>query len=289
MKPVLLIVIGVMVLGVVGWQLLAAQRPEPMVQKLLPTGVPIPQGDAMIVRYGQHHRQMLEAFVPAEPAKVLVLLIHGGSWVAGDKGQLAPVGRYLAKQGFSAVTMNYRLAPEVTYEGILDDIASVIKLIEADPQLYGLEDSFSLVTMGYSAGGHLAALVSLSEERLQVRPVSLCVSFAGIYDLGRIVRGDDGPILVEPTTMLIGEESEKAGSPVALVQENESTSFLLFWGDNDDVVRAEQMAGFADILVENGGLVEAITLPGRNHQDLFATVPSGDEVATTIVSRLKTL
>lgn len=243
----------------------------------------------MIVRYGQHYRQMFEAFVPNELSNVLVLLIHGGSWVAGDKGQLAPVGRYLTQQGFSAVTMNYRLAPEVTYKGMLEDIATVVRMIEADPQLYGLQDDFSLVMMGYSAGGHLAALTSVLEERLGIQPVALCIGLAGIYDLERIIDGRDGAILVEPATMVVGNESAATASPTALVPVNESTSFLLYWGEHDDVVAAAQMDAFAQRVADQNGAVDAIRLPDRNHQDVFAYLTSGDEMAQVIVNKLREL
>src|SRR5882757_6705568 len=53
----------------------------------------------------------LDVFAPVAAGKPcpVIILFHGGSWVAGDKAQLGAQCKYFVQQGLVAVTANYRL------------------------------------------------------------------------------------------------------------------------------------------------------------------------------------
>ncbi|MCC6510234.1 MAG: alpha/beta hydrolase [Pirellulaceae bacterium] len=88
-----------------------------------------------------------------------VLLIHGGAWSAGDKWNMRDHARELAQAGYVAVSINYRLAPKHKYPAQIDDCRSALKWMHQVAGEY-LIDTQRLAVYGYSAGGHLAALLA---------------------------------------------------------------------------------------------------------------------------------
>lgn len=227
-------------------------------------------------------------YPPAQPStNTLTILLHGGSWVAGDKQQLAAVGRYLADQGISVLNLNYRLAPTEPYPAPLQDIASAVKQVQADPAAYGLAEPYRLVLLGFSAGGHLASQYCLTDVQYRSQPADVCISLAGIYDLDRISKGQTDPLLTEAVSLFLGTASAKLASPLYQIKPGESTRFLLLHGANDHVVSPNQMTDFADKLLAQSASVSALFIPGKDHLSIFDTIPEGDAVARIILDFLE--
>lgn len=133
-----------------------------------------PPGDVKVtrnVRYvaaSTHDKHRLDVYAPASSSgpSPVVHFVHGGYWVEGDKdfhatltGLYASIGITLAKQGVLTVVQSYRLAPEVTIDGIVDDVMAALAWTQAHAAEHG-GDPGCLFVMGHSAGGHLAALVA---------------------------------------------------------------------------------------------------------------------------------
>ncbi|MCA9132317.1 MAG: alpha/beta hydrolase, partial [Planctomycetales bacterium] len=89
----------------------------------------------------------------------LVLMIHGGAWSAGDKWQLQDHARELAQAGFVALSINYRLAPKHQLTAQVDDCRWALKWAAEQASTWQADPS-RLSLWGYSAGGHLAALIA---------------------------------------------------------------------------------------------------------------------------------
>lgn len=224
-----------------------------------------------------------EYYPPAQPTNILVILLHGGSWMAGDKQQLYGVGQYLSEHGMSVINMDYRLAPEWQYDAPLQDIATMIKQVDANKEVYALADNYRLVLLGFSAGGHLVSQFSVSEDKYGVRQVDECISLAGIYDLDRIIKNQDGPLLKEAVTSFLGKTGARQASPLYLVSEGEPTRFLLVRGSLDKVVSTEQMRSFVAKLQQKKVGVEEMIVPEKDHLGIFNTISLGDEVAQKIL------
>jgi acetyl esterase len=91
----------------------------------------------------------------------LVVYFHGGGFVIGSIGLMDNVARELAHHsGAVVVSVGYRLAPEHPYPAGLDDCESVTRWAMANAGRFGLSPS-SIAVAGESAGGNLAAAVSL--------------------------------------------------------------------------------------------------------------------------------
>jgi acetyl esterase/lipase len=138
-------------------------------------------------------RQRLDIYRPAAipPGGCPVLLqIHGGAWMIGAKEEQAlPLMYRMAGSGWICVAANYRLSPSVGFPTHLQDCKAALAWIRTHGRAYGMNPDFVAVTGG-SAGGHLTALMGLTENRSDLQPgnegvdtsVQACVPFYGVYD-----------------------------------------------------------------------------------------------------------
>jgi acetyl esterase/lipase len=113
--------------------------------------------------YGAHARQRLDVYRPETarslPLPVLVML-HGGGFIRGDKAQRANFGFWAARQGFIAVLLNYRLAPESRWPGGAEDAAAVCSWVRAHAERFA-GDPARVILIGESAGAAHVAAASL--------------------------------------------------------------------------------------------------------------------------------
>jgi acetyl esterase/lipase len=89
-----------------------------------------------------------------------VLVIHGGGW-NNRTGDMHSICEDLARRGFVALNVTYRLAPRHQYPKALDDVTSALQYTRDNAQKFGI-DPKRLYVWGYSAGGHLALLLGLN-------------------------------------------------------------------------------------------------------------------------------
>ena len=90
----------------------------------------------------------------------VIVSIHGGGWVYGDKERYQYYCMSLAQRGFAVVNFSYRLAPEHKYPAPLEDANLVFKWVLDNAEAYGF-DAGHVFAVGDSAGGHLLALYSI--------------------------------------------------------------------------------------------------------------------------------
>ena len=89
----------------------------------------------------------------------VVILVHGGGWIGGDKWNLKNYAYQLAENGFFALTINYRHAPKHRFPAQVDDVRYAMLWLQSQYDRFPIDLS-RLGMFGYSAGGHLTALVS---------------------------------------------------------------------------------------------------------------------------------
>lgn len=102
-------------------------------------------------------------FQPKEQRRDDVLLFfHGGGWVTGDIESYTPACATMADlTGCVVASVDYRLAPEHPFPAGLEDCVRVARLLLEDPGRVGADGAGRIVLVGDSAGGNLAAVVSL--------------------------------------------------------------------------------------------------------------------------------
>ncbi len=136
--------------------------------------------------YGTHERQVMDLYLPKKnDGEVgLVLFIHGGAWIAGDKtaydDELVTACNDL---GYAAATINYRYISEtISLHDVADDINSALEKIKQVGAENGININKVLLT-GASAGGHLAMFYAYSrKDTAPITPVAV-VSNCGPTDL----------------------------------------------------------------------------------------------------------
>ena len=114
------------------------------------------------IRYGEDAQwNLLDVYRPKEMQGRLPVIVnvHGGGWVYGDKELYQFYGMSLAQRKFAVVNFTYRLAPEAKYPAPLEDINQVISWMYENQAEYGL-DMEHVFMVGDSAGGHLCGLYS---------------------------------------------------------------------------------------------------------------------------------
>jgi acetyl esterase/lipase len=111
--------------------------------------------------YGSHSRHRLDVYRPAGDAQAIVVFVHGGGFVAGDKNGdgffYRNVGRWLARLGFAAVMPNYRLAPDHPWPAGAMDVQAVLQWVAGHRATFGGAE-LPVVLWGQSAGAsHVAS------------------------------------------------------------------------------------------------------------------------------------
>ncbi|MEO1524742.1 MAG: alpha/beta hydrolase [Planctomycetota bacterium] len=89
----------------------------------------------------------------------VVLAVHGGAWMSGDKWTMRNHAFRLAAKGIAVVSINYRLAPKHKFPRQVDDVRDALIWIAEHAEEYRF-DTKRLGLYGYSAGGHLVSLVA---------------------------------------------------------------------------------------------------------------------------------
>ena len=104
-------------------------------------------------------RQVLDIYRPAGSSGLLpvIVSVHGGGWVYGDKELYQFYCMSLARRGFAVINFTYRLAPEFRYPAQIEDTDSVIRWLLANGRDHGL-DTDNVFAVGDSAGGHLLSV-----------------------------------------------------------------------------------------------------------------------------------
>ena len=110
------------------------------------------------------HELRLDAFVPKKDETYpAILVIHGGAWRHGNRKQLRSYAKSLAAMGFVCFAIDYRLAPEHKFPAQIDDCRAALKWVRRQAAKYKV-DARRVGAIGYSAGGHLTALLATTGE-----------------------------------------------------------------------------------------------------------------------------
>ncbi len=198
-----------------------------------------------------------------------VVMIHGGAWRSGNPQDNAQFNRYLAAQGYTVVSISYRLAPTYRFPAQLADVQTALRFIQKHAADYEL-DADHLVVMGRSAGAHLAMLLAYQPDAPPLRgvvnyygPVNL---ERGYYDLPNPDPIDSRAVLVD---FLGGDPTQfpreyQAASPGTLVRPNLPPT-LLIYGDRDHVVQSKFGARLTERLRSHQNTAVFLNLPTAEH------------------------
>jgi acetyl esterase/lipase len=235
---------------------------------------------------------------PPTAAPVL-LYIHGGAWVIGDKREQGlPLLHELARRGWVTVTINYRLSPRATWPDHLVDCKKALAWVRQHIEEYGGDPGFIAVSGG-SAGGHLSAMLALTPADPTFQPgfedastvVDACVPFYGVYDM-TAGRGTDhvdkGLMNLLERRVFKRSYDEDPGvfeeaSPLRRVN-GDAPPFFVVHGTHDTLVPVAEARRFVEALraVSHAPVLYA-ELPYTQHAfDVLPSVRSAHAVAAVV-------
>lgn len=247
----------------------------------------MPLGGEVIrdIAYGSDERHRLDVYLPvgaSGPAPVVVFL-HGGGFIRGDKGDRAAVGHYFSRHGVLALLPNYRLGPKHRWPAGAEDASMVLAWARAHVAAHG-GDPEHIVLAGESAGAaHVAAATLVKRfhpaEGLKIAGAYLA---SGVYnaELELLARSQLGIATPDPRNeAYFGTDfaDYRAMSTVELV---DAAPFPLAISYAElDPVQMQAQAGelFARLVTRHGFMPRIAMIRNHNHLSQVYSINSGDE------------
>ena len=219
--------------------------------------------------YGQRTGEPDYFAIDNDPRPILVWM-HGGGWIAGDKAAEVPQLIPYLERGWNVVNVNYRQGPGTAPQAVDDVMCAyqrVIEIVEAS----GIPTD-QVVVSGASAGGHLALLVGMlnSDGNHPCRtasPPKAVVNWFGITDIEAVqeflseTRPEGNYAAAWIGNAAKVNEISSQYSPLFLVTEN-TPPIITVHGDVDTVVPYEQASALHESLSTANRL---ITIEDGNH------------------------
>ena len=217
----------------------------------------------------------------------VLLYIHGGGFIAGDKEYRVTNSEYFADKGFFVFNINHRMPPDVALPENINDCIDALNFLEEISKFYNI-DTDRIIISGDSSGAYETSFVAASvfDEELRdalhikkakFRPAALAL-MCGLYDLHKLM---DGPAMVgivpEMCSMILDFKLDRKMknhteyenidyiSPINFVNKDWCPVFIT-WA-KEDFMCVDQGEPLADTLEENGVTVYRHMVEGfrNNH------------------------
>lgn len=148
------------------------------------------------VSYGNDPKQKMDVYLPSNRSTntSIVIFVHGGSFIYGDKNDFSSFSRYLAASGYAVANINYRLVDatglyndptlhkesSVKVEDQVDDVSAAVDFVIKNAKSW-VASNRRIAIAGHSAGGTLALLYGYDARNMhKVQAIS---NIAGALDL----------------------------------------------------------------------------------------------------------
>lgn len=257
--------------------------------------------------------------------KPLLVFIHGGSWMHGDKGELDKGFQHqileaLLCAGISVASINYRLVSdksEIIYPKPLSDCKDAVRWLKSRAQDLAVDTS-NVNVAGTSAGAHLSLLLAYSPDTLgrgdkALAPYSArvkrCVDIYGPTNLCKMLRPTINPLILPLTKLFVSKSmmqtrrtllhafsgttgrhphlQRKACKTFSpVVYVDHAVPTLIFHGNKDGLVPFKQSVRLQHLLHRHGKASELHTIEGEDHGFPTLSKEKGAEIARQIVSFL---
>jgi acetyl esterase/lipase len=243
-------------------------------------------------KYGPADRNRLDVFTP-EPAsspRPVLMFVHGGAFVAGDKH---PPGSpfydnimlWAVKNGFVGVNITYRLAPQATWPLAAQDVASAVLWVSENIAAQG-GDPARIYLMGHSAGAvHVASYVSHPEiHKIKGSGLAGAILVSGIYDLTATPAGDPERAYFGTDAARYAEQSSLQGLL------STSTPLMLSSAELDPPDFEQQFKLLKEATCKRpSGCARAYFLPQHSHMsEVYAINTADDRLTGQILDFVRT-
>jgi acetyl esterase/lipase len=232
-------------------------------------------------------RHLLDIYLPAGagPHTPLVVWIHGGAWMLNDKyadmSYMRNTIRGFLEKGYALASVDYRYSTDAIFPAQIRDCNQALEFLYQHADQYKL-DKDRIALIGFSAGGHLASLIGLSNNNAvkdfyppagapHVR-VRCVLDFYGPSDFIMLASNPDTAMnnAGNPVAVLLGAlpidrpDLAKRASPVTYVDKDDPP-FLIVQGEKDASVPNTQSKILHRWLQLAGVKSQLIVVPGAPH------------------------
>jgi acetyl esterase/lipase len=216
-------------------------------------------------------KEKLDLYLPHGPARSdrpAVVFLHGGGFTGGDKAEYrsASVSADLARAGYVVVSCNYVLGPK-TKEGVwpqnIADCREAVRWVRGHAKELGVNPD-RIAVAGGSAGGYLALMVGLSDDKTGPggdpqatvsAKVAAVIDLYGVVNFSKHGKGDvPGASAAEQAAYLPENQCDRADPPV-----------LILHGTADTTVDIRQSMDMAAALAKAKVAHELIVVEGAPH------------------------
>ena len=246
-------------------------------------------------------KHLLDIYLPAEAKGKLplVIFIHGGGWLGNDKyadmGYMRKTVAELISHGYALASIDYRFSTQAVFPAQIQDCNRAVSFLYDHSDTYGFDrERFAL--MGFSAGGHLASLVGLSEnndiEEFYMTGTSKSFSFKAVVDYygpSELILFPGADDANSPEGLLIGAaplerpDLAKAASPVTYVDKDDPP-FIIIHGEKDELVSPRHSQLLSSWLTVAGVQNELIIVKDAPH---YGAMFDADHIRVKVMGFLR--
>ncbi len=227
------------------------------------------------ISYGENSQQIFDIYLPknrsVKQTKVFII-VHGGSWISGDKSDLDELKQSLKNQftNYAIVNINYRLASigNSPFPMQINDIENVISTLKSKASEYQISNKYGLI--GVSAGAHLSLLYSYKYDfEKNVKMVCSVVGPTNFTDENYLNNPDftdvsQGIALITGVNFTDNPTYYEELSPYHIVT-NLAPPTILFYGGMDDLIPTSQGVDMHSKLNEIGVVNEFYLYENEGH------------------------
>lgn len=237
--------------------------------------------DIEFARIGERALKLDLHLPPGRPRPPLIVWVHGGAWRSGSKKSM-PLDKLVA-EGYAVASVEYRLSTEAKFPAQIHDLKAAIRFLRGHGPEWKLPTKKILIA-GDSAGGHLAALLGVSNgnaelegnigaDRAESSDVQGIISFYGAANLMTILDQSTPHglnVRVPALKLLLGDLPTNApalarlASPVFHVN-NSAPPLLLLHGDQDPQMPVNQALELEGAYQKAGAPVQLEIVHGAGH------------------------
>lgn len=232
-------------------------------------------------------RHLLDIYLPpaAKGPLPLIVWVHGGAWMHNDKyadmGYMKNTVKSFIDSGYAVASIDYRFSTDAPFPAQIQDCNSALEFLYQNAAKYGF-DTARIALIGFSAGGHLASLLALSQNNAVTdfyaggkKPsfkIKCVLDFYGPTDF-LVMAGTINTLATDPknpVALLLGAlpferpDLARRASPVNYIDKADPPFFIV-QGELDESVPKTQSQLLSAWLTQSAVPNELIVVPGAPH------------------------
>jgi acetyl esterase/lipase len=253
-------------------------------------------------------KHLLDIYLPKDvkPNTPVVIWVHGGAWMLNDKyadmGYMTNTIKAIIEKGYALASIDYRHSTTAIFPAQIQDCNQAVEFLYNNATKYKL-DKNNFVLFGFSAGGHLASLLALSnnnnvaefypQKKKTSFRIKAVIDFYGPSDFLAMTASGDPEMKGDPISTLLGStplkrpDISKLASPVTYVDKNDPP-FIIVHGEKDESVPYQQSMLLQSYLNLAGVKNELVIVKGAPHYGpMFDTEEVKSKLLSFLSSSLK--